>query len=192
MIAAQALAFARVADMNGRPFNCERMPAVDSASGLITDPLLALMTIGCFTASMNLMTYRNVALAAARGRERFRAANDYDFAFRTAAAGKFAFVNRITMRCDRRADGISRRGGAIQAGYAVLAARDAARQSGRRDAALKNALAGRLQSLWPSAFVQCFRTRELALALEVAWAGFAAHRCASRRSLWWALNSASA
>jgi glycosyltransferase involved in cell wall biosynthesis len=183
------LAFARVADLEGKPFSIERLPPTEA--GMVKDPLLTLLQFGCFTASMNLMTYRNIALQAATGRERFKAANDYDFTIRASLAGPFAFVDRFSIRCDRRSDGISTRLAASQAGYAVLAARDGVRQSGRRDAAIRSALDKRLRQLWPSAFVQLSRTGELKLALQVAAAGMrSASLKESLRYLWWSCGSA--
>ena len=182
------LAFARVADLEGKPFSIERLPSSDA--GIVKDPLLSLLQIGCFTASMNLMTYREIALQAATGRERFKAANDYDFTLRAAIAGPFAFVDRFSIRCDRRADGISRRFGAYQAGYAALAVNDAVRKSGRRDLAIRTALRERLAPLWPNAFVQLCRVGEIKLAVSVAVAGLrSTSLLKSVRYIWWSWNS---
>lgn len=185
---ATVLAFARIGDMDGRPFEVERLPITQA--GIIQDPLLALFDVGCFTGSMNLMTYRMHALAASEGRQRFRAANDYDFAIRIAKFGPFAYADKITIRCDRRSDGISLRMGAYQAAFAVLALRDGYRDSKRSDAELRAALRQRLKMLWPSAFVQLLQIRELSLAREVASTGLRyAPWIPSMRYLHWAWNS---
>jgi glycosyltransferase involved in cell wall biosynthesis len=184
------LSFACVAGMDGNPFVVEKGPRIEE--GIVSDPLLALLCNGCFTASMNLMTYRQIALAAAMGRERFKAANDFDFTIRAALAGPFVFLDRVTIRCERRTDGISRRLAPYQAGFAVLAARDGVLQSGRRDRAILTALDRRLQRLWPSAFVQLYRAGDIKLALKVAFAGARSSSMKeSIRYLWWSWSSPS-
>jgi glycosyltransferase involved in cell wall biosynthesis len=184
------LAYARVADLEGRPFAEERLPSDVDGDGVLSDPLVNLLTVGCFTASMNLMTYREIALGASRGRGRVVASNDYDFCLRVATRGPFAFVNAFTIRCDRRADGISRTRRALQVAFAVLAAEDAVRLSGRRDPAVRAALRYRIELAWPAASVQTALERRFRLCGQVALVGLRRGRwLEGARRLWWALDS---
>jgi glycosyltransferase involved in cell wall biosynthesis len=184
------LSYGRVEEMDGRPFSIEKLPTDLTTRGVLSDPLLALLRIGCFTTSMNLMAFRHVALACSRGRGRFRAANDYDFTLRAACHGTFAFVNAATMRCDRsRSDGIGRTKGALQVGFAVLAVRDAVTYSGRQDAAVRRAARDRIELIWPSAAVQLAAAGQCAFAARVAMVGLCrAWGLKSFKRLWWALS----
>ena len=129
----------------------ERLPGPRDSQDILRDPLAVGLEMGCFTASMNLLTRRDLALQATEGRGHVLAANDYDFMLRMAKFGPFAFVDRITIRCDRRDDGISHTRGALQAGYAVLAASDAVAFSETHQPAFKADFAHRRPDV-PAAF----------------------------------------
>jgi glycosyltransferase involved in cell wall biosynthesis len=181
------LSYARAEQIDGRPSPFERLPMDLDGDGVLLDPLLSLLEIGCFTTSMVLMTYRELALECSAGRGHVLASNDYDLSLRIATRGPFAFVDRYTVRCERRADGISRTRAAMQAGFAVLAACDAVRLSRRRDPGIRRALSGRVGQVWPSAFAQLTREGHLELGLRVAYAGLRlAHWGRSLRRVWWA------
>jgi glycosyltransferase involved in cell wall biosynthesis len=182
------LAFGRCADMDGQTYFHERLPATSDGS-TVMDPLVALLRIGCFTMSMNLMTYRSLALKAMRGREHLIAANDYDFAMRIATNGFFVLVNRITIFCDRRLDGISARHKAFQVGYAVLAATAAVHYSRRTDREVRAALRQRLELILTSALSQLISIRQIRLAAQVALSGLSHLPLSSGlRRLWWAFS----
>ncbi len=183
------LSWARVADLNGISFEIERQPEV-APDGILADPLLELFKLGCFTASMNLMTRREAALKATAGRAGLTAANDYDLTLRMATQGPFAFADRITIRCDRRPDGIGHTQRALQAGYAVKAAVDAYRLSGRRDTELRHALRNRLELLWPSALTQLIRSKRYRLAWHIACLGARfGLTTGTPKHLWWSLQA---
>lgn len=95
------LSFARIADIAGRPLADERLPSDLTADRVLTDPLRGLLEVGCFVGAMNLMTYRELALAASQGREHVVAANDYDVILRLALRGPFAFVRLARARRGR-------------------------------------------------------------------------------------------
>lgn len=184
------LSWARVADLNGRPFEIERQPLTIDEEGVLRDPLCSALETGCFTASMNLMTYRDLAIRATAGRDHVRAANDYDFTLRLATHGPFGFVDDYTIHCDRRDDGISRTSRALQAGFAVRAAADAVRYSERRDQQVQEMLQYRVGLVWPSAFAQLIKTGHFRLALRVASIGVrTTGLLRNLRPLWWAFNS---
>jgi len=181
------LAFAQIADMAGTvpeylPLNLDR-------DGIMPDPLVDLLLRGCLTASMNLMTYRRHALFACHRRDRILASNDYDFSLRIATRGSFAYVDRPTMHCERRSDGISHSRGALQVGFGVLAVTDAVRLSARCDDAVRDALRRRLEVVWPFASVQLIAQGYFRHSLHVGLLGMRYARWVpSLRGLWWALD----
>jgi hypothetical protein len=183
------LSYALATDLVGAPIvNC---PAPDALSpdGILADPLEALLRLGCFPVSMNVMTRRELALAAGKGRDRFVAANDYDFCLRIAVRGPFAFVDRTTIQCERRDDGISKKKGAMQVAFAVLAADQAVALSGRHEAGIRQALRQRVEEIWPWAFAQLVAQRQWRLSREVGVVGLRRARwLRSARQVWWAFN----
>lgn len=182
------LSWARVADLNGESFPTEKQPQFNKDS-ILFDPVRQLLETGCFTSSMNLMTSREIAMEATVGREFLRAANDYDFTLRVANQGAFVFADKITIRCDRRDDGISRKTRSLQAAYAVIAAVDAVKQSGRLPE-LKAVLQSRIEKLWPSAVSQLVREKNYGLAMRVLKQGMKhGWTRQSPKYLWWSLGA---
>ena len=158
------------------------------SDGIVADPMSVLIREGCITASMNLMTSRDVALRAAEPKYDVPAANDYAFALHVARQGPFAYVDRTTIRVDRRPDGIGRTRRAEQFGYALLAMHGGLKASKRTDAPLM-LFRKRLADSWPSAMVAAITTghgwlasRLLALGLHYGL------RRDSPKRLWWAIS----
>ena len=188
------LSFARVTDLSGNPSgrrNLTELLAPDH-DGVIGDPLAASIRHGCLTASMNLLTYRDVALKAAARRYDVPASNDYAFALQAARQGAFAYIDRCTIRCDRRDDGIGRRHKAEQFAFALLATHRAVADSGRTDKALWDSLSRRLADAWPAAVIVCVRDGHRRLAARVLALGLRhGLRGDAFRRLWWALSEES-
>ncbi|MCE9556470.1 MAG: glycosyltransferase family 2 protein [Planctomycetes bacterium] len=161
----------------------------NAPESIVQDPLERLLSAGHFIYATNMMTYRQIALKCGRDRGRFRAANDYDLSLRIATFGKFAFVNECTVHQNFPADGISKQFGHFQIGFAVLAARDAVRFSGRADAGILAALRRRVEHLWPLAAVKLVAASEYRLGFEVAGVGLKYGRWSvGLRRLWWAID----
>ncbi len=184
------LSYARAEGLDGQPFPIERLPTDLDEKGVLRDPLRALLEVGCFTTSMNLMTRRDVAFACSKGRQHFVASNDYDFTLRAGLHGPFAFVNEFTLCCDRgRPDGISRSKGALQVGFAILAAHQAVLLSQREDRAVWEALRNQVERLLPSALAQLGFAGYWGLCWRVALVGLRRTRSLRTvRRLWWALE----
>ena len=142
------LAFARCERLGGAPFEEYAPPRNVNAAGLLTDPFRELLEIGNFITSMNFMVHRGPALERSAGRAKYVAANDFDLILRLATLGPFAFVDRVTMQCDRRADGIRTQRPALQAAYSLIAAHEAVLLSGRDDPAVREALSARFERFW--------------------------------------------
>lgn len=134
---------------------------------ILDDPLVELLKRGCFTASMNLLVRKDVALFASENRSHVHASNDYDFCLRAALCGEFVQSDRVTMAIDRREDGITSKSGHLQVANAVLSCCEAFHLSRRRDPALKAALKFRVRKLWPSAVVLCARKRAYLILIKV-------------------------
>jgi glycosyltransferase involved in cell wall biosynthesis len=142
------LSFARCERLGGEPFLQYVPPRHVNARGLLEDPFLELLEIGNFIRSMNMMVHRQPALAQSEGRAKFLAANDFDLILRLAPLGVFAFVDRVTMQCDRRSDGIRRTHPTLQLAYSLIAEHEAALSSGRQDEAVRVALRDNFERLW--------------------------------------------
>jgi glycosyltransferase involved in cell wall biosynthesis len=185
------LSFARVGDMEGRPlgenFRPEQLET--DGDGVIKDPLPVFIREGCLTASMNLMTYREVALRAAADRFDVPAASDYAFALQAAAVGPFSFIPKTTIRVDRRDDGISRTRTVEQFGYGLLAIEAAVKSSARTDAAVQSVFRRRIAEAWPSAVVTAIRAQQWGLGTRLVGLGLRhGLRRDSPKRLWWALS----
>jgi glycosyltransferase involved in cell wall biosynthesis len=165
-----AVAFARARLTDG-PWDRAQVAAEDVQDGIIHDPLVALLRRGCFVPSMNFITSQRLADECSRKREHVLAANDWDLLVRLATRGPFAFVDRETLVCEKRADGITESQSARQMGFAILAAVEAVRVSGRGDDEVRSALRALVGSKWPIAAAALWRRRERRLALRVARAG---------------------
>lgn len=163
--------------------------AAPDRDGILTDPLHVFIREGCLTGSMNLMTYRDVALKASARRYDIPAANDYSFALNASRFGKFVFIERVTIRCERRDDGIGNMRRQEQFAYALLAAHRALQDSGRRDQEIWHTFKHRIGSCWPSAVVSCYRSGKLSLACRIAYLGLR-HGLTREtpRRLWWAIG----
>jgi len=160
------LAYGIVADMQGKRLVSEQLPVTEE-NGILSDPLVALLVTGCFTASMNLMTTRTIALFASEDRAKIYASNDYDFCLRASTQGPFVFANEITILIERFESGISSRLSHLQAGFAVISCYEAYKLSERRDKEIKKALRNRIKLLWHSAFIQLIMKGEYIIALKV-------------------------
>lgn len=184
------LSFAVIKDLAGGPVGRPTPPDrldLDS-DGIVADPMSVLIREGCVTASMNLMTFRDVALRAAEPKYDVPAANDYAFALHVARQGPFAYIDRPTIRVDRRPDGIGRTRRAEQFGYALLAMHGGLKASKRTDAPLM-LFRKRLADSWPSAMVAAITTGHVWLASRLLTLGlhYGLRRDSPKR-LWWAIS----
>ena len=186
------LSFARVSDMSGapvgRPHLRDRLNL--DGDGVMADALPVFFREGCLTASMNLLTSRETALQAADSRYDVPASNDYSFALQAARQGPFAYIDRSTIRAERRDDGIGRMRRAEQFGYGLLAMHAALMKSGRRDPAALMPFRQRVGEAWPSAVVTAARSGHWRLAARLVALGIRyGLRRDSPRRLWWALST---
>lgn len=182
-------AFARCERLGGAPFRQYAPPRNVKAGGLLADPLPELLELGNFITSMNLMVHRGPALELSAGRAKYVAANDFDLILRLATLGSFVFVDRVTMQCDRRSDGIRATHPALQVAYSLIASHEAVLLSGRDDPAIRQALCASFERLWLTTTAQ--------LALGGQWRlGWSLSRLASKharlvpsvRKLFWTLS----
>jgi glycosyltransferase involved in cell wall biosynthesis len=181
------LAYALVSDLDGKLIAEQSVPEV-AEDGLLLDPLLALIKMGCFTYSMNFMTYRQHAIDASAGREHILAANDYDLCLRLALKGPFIFVPRVTLNIDRRGDGIGSKFGYRQVSFAVFVALDAFKLSGRKDVALLAALKSRIQMLWPTACGQLLAKAQYRNAFRILAIGLRFGSLKNIKDLYWSID----
>jgi glycosyltransferase involved in cell wall biosynthesis len=162
------LSFARCEQLGGEPFRKYVPPRNLNAKNVLMDPLQELLEIGNFITSMNLMTYRTPALEMSEGRGKYLAANDFDLILRLATRGAFAFVDRVTMQCERRRDGIQRTRATLQLTYALIAEHEAVALSGRRDPGLHEALRASFERLWLATTGRLAREGRWLLAWELS------------------------
>ncbi len=185
------LSFAPIKDMAGapvgRPTPVERLD-LDS-DNVIADPLTVLIREGCITGSMNLVTPREVALRAAAPQYDVPAACDYSFALHVALQGPFAYIDRTTIRVERRDDGIGRTRKAEQFGYNILAMFGALKASRRTDPGPLTSFRKRLADAWPSAVVAATTSGHWRLAARLAALGLRyGLRQDFPKRLWWAVS----
>jgi hypothetical protein len=185
------LSFARITDMAGepasRPTPIDRL-GLDSAN-VMADPLGVLIREGCVTGSMNLLTPRDVALRAAAPQYDVPAANDYSFALHVARQGPFAYIDRATIRVERRDDGIGRTRRAEQFGYNLLAMHGALKASGRTDPGTLTSFRTRLADAWPSAVVAATTSGHWGLAARLTALGLRyGLRHDVPKRFWWAVS----
>ena len=157
------LSCARCEHLGGEPFHAYVPPRRD-AYGIVPDPLLELLRIGNFTRSMNLMVRRAPALELSAGRNRYEAANDFDLVLRLATRGLFAFVDRVTIACERRRDGTPP---TLQVAFALIAMQEAVSFAGRREADVERALGENFERLWLSTVARLMVARRWDIAWEV-------------------------
>lgn len=181
------MAYAKVGEMDGSWHTEQALPETDS-DGVLADPLVALLQKGCFTISMNLMVRKSAAVEAMQGRQHVMASNDFDFCLRVALQGPYVFVNAITIRIDRRDDGIGKRFGYRQVSFAVLVASEAVKLSKRQDKPVKDALSSRVRLLWPTAFGQCLAHRQWRFAIKVLIQGLKWGQPADAKQVYWAVD----
>lgn len=181
------LAYALVSDLDGKLISEQSVPEV-AEGGLLLDPLLALIKLGCFTYSMNFMTYREHAIDASAGREYILAANDYDLCLRLALKGPFIFAPQVTLKIDRRGDGIGSKFGYRQVSFAVFVALDAFKLSGRKDLVLMNALKNRVQLLWPTACGQLLAKVQYRNAFKMLCIGLRYGSLRNIKDLYWSID----
>ncbi len=185
------LSFALVNDITGTPFGpplpVDRLDL--DRDDVMTDPLRVFIREGCLTASMNLLTFRDVALRAAEPQYDVPAANDYAFALHVARQGPFAYINRATIRAERRADGIGRTRRAEQFGYSLLAICGAWKASRRTDVSSLALVRKRVADAWPNAVVTAARGGHWQLAARLLALGLRyGLRRDSPKRLWWAVS----
>lgn len=180
-------AFAKVVDLDGQPSEIQLLPPLDK-NDCVEDSLKALLEFGCFTVSMNLMTSRKSAIKALNGRNHIKAANDYDFCLRLALDGNYVFADIVTIKIDRRTDGITHKFGFYQVTYAVLGACEAVKLSGRKDKEIKQALSFRVSKLWPTAFGQCLAHRQYKFALTLLLKGIRWGKLRDIKQLYWSID----
>lgn len=181
------MAYAKVGEMDGSWHQEQALPETDH-NGVLADPLVALLQNGCFTISMNLMATKTAAMKAIQGRQHVLASNDFDFCLRMALQRSFVFVDKITIRIDRRNDGIGKKFGFRQVAFAVLVAYENARKSQRKDKAVKEALRSRVGLLWPTAFGQCLAHKQWFFAWKVFNIGIRLGRFADLKKLYWSVD----
>lgn len=181
------MAYAKVGEMDGSWHQEQALPDT-TPNGILEDPLVALLQNGCFTISMNLMATKPAALKAMQGRQHVLASNDFDFCLRMALQGPFVFVDKITIRIDRRNDGIGKKYGFRQVAFAVLVAYENARKSQRKDKAVKEALRSRVRLLWPTAFGQCLAHKQWFFAWKVFNIGIRLGRFTDLKKLYWSVD----
>lgn len=134
---------------------------------VVSDSTLNLIKAGCFTASMNLMVERNIALDAMQGREHVLASNDYDFCLRVSLHTEFVFVDEVTIKIDRRPDGISHMIGHKQVAYSSIVVDEIASSSGRKDNEFTDSVRKRIESTLPSAIALTLKKRDIKLLLRL-------------------------
>lgn len=181
------LSYARVNDFEGTAVVEQNLPSVEEDKRLRT-PMEALFLNGCFTYSMNLMTYRTIAMDATLNREHVLAANDYDLCLRIGLEGDFSFVDFPTIQIERRDDGIGSKYGYRQIGFAVLVSYDAYKLIIKKNNKLKSAFKFRIQLLWPSAFAQLIANKQYRLALRVGLIGVRFGSLKNLKDLYWAID----
>lgn len=181
------MAYAKVGEMDGSWHHEQALPETDP-NGVLADPLVALLQNGCFTISMNLMATRAAAMKAMQGRQHVLASNDFDFCLRVALEGPYVFVDTITIRIDRRDDGIGKRFGYRQVSFAVLVAAEALKLSKRKDKAAKDALSSRVRLLWPTAFGQCLAHKQWGFAWKVFMQGLKWGKPSDAKQVYWAVD----
>ncbi len=181
------LSYAKVDDFEGIAVAEQNLPPVDEDKQL-RNPMEALFLNGCFTYSMNLMTYKTIAVDATFNREHVLAANDYDLCLRIGLVGDFSFVDFPTIKIERRDDGIGSKYGFRQIGFAVLVAYEAYKLIIAKNNNLKSAFKYRIQLLWPSAFAQLIANKQYRLALRVWFIGMRYGSLKNLKDVYWSLD----
>ncbi len=162
------LSFACCEQLGGEPFRQYAPPRNLNARGILNDPLQEFLEIGNFVKSMNLMAYRKPTLELSEGRAKYVAANDFDLVLRLATRGAFAFVDRVTMQCERRSDGIRRTRPTLQLAYSLIAEHEAVLLSERSDPGVREALRDSFERLWLATTGRLILEGEWSLGWEVS------------------------
>lgn len=181
------MSYGLLQDLQGMDIEEQNVPKVDQEN-ILYDPLCALLNNGCFTYSMNLMTYKKLAVESTVGREHILAANDYDLCLRLALKGEFCFAPIVTIKIERRDDGIGSKFGYRQVSFAVFVAIEAFRESLRKDKVSKQALKNRVQLLWPTAFAQLVAHHQYTKAFKLGLIGIRYGSIKNLKELYWAVD----
>jgi glycosyltransferase involved in cell wall biosynthesis len=133
-------------------------------------------------AAMNLMTYRNPALAASRDRTFYRGSEDYDLQLRLACRNRFVFIASVTCIYEPVPEGVTGALGPVKQGtLALCAARDAFVHA-PECAPLRATMRRRVEMEWASLAV--------GLALRKDWRLFWKVLAIAVRQVWWAMDTA--